>query len=50
MKIGLLIMVGLAAGVMSGAAADVPRTPPMGWNSYDETRSGRAEAMNFVCG
>ena len=35
MKIGFLMLVCLAAGFARATAADVPRTPPMGWNSYD---------------
>ena len=35
MKIGLWLLVGLVAGLARGATADVSRTPPLGWNSYD---------------
>jgi alpha-galactosidase len=35
MKTWMLMLVCLAAGLARATAADVPRTPPMGWNSYD---------------
>ena len=44
MKTWMLMLVGLAVGVMNAAATDVPRTPPMGWNSYDAFGDSVTEA------
>lgn len=44
MKRKVWLLVGLLAGLARGATADVSRTPPLGWNSYDAFGDSVTEA------